>query len=119
MSARTCPECGGMVASTITTCPHCGHFMPADGQPYQNTIVAENPHTSIAWCIISVLLFWPLGVIAFIYYFKSDNCWQRGDQAGAERNGRDSIRFAKYSVWFLIITVLLGISIPFCVLAIL
>ena len=117
MSARTCPECGGLVASTINTCPHCGHFMAGDGQPQQSAISVENPHTSIAWCIISVLLFWPLGVIAFIYYFKSDNCWEKGDQAGAERNGRASLRFAKYSVWFLIITILLGISIPFCILS--
>lgn len=98
MSARTCPECGGLVASTINVCPHCGHFMPTDSTTQRPIITTENPHNSIAWCIIATILFWPLGIVAFIYYFKSDSCWQAGNQSGAELYGRNSIRFAKLSI---------------------
>ena len=97
MSARNCPECGGLVASTINVCPHCGYSMSAGGAKYANA-TAENPYNSIVWCIISVLLFWPLGVAAIIYYFKSDSCWQVGNQQGAELYGRRSISFAKWSI---------------------
>ena len=110
MSARNCPECGGLVASTIDTCPHCGHYMPVDGGAQQAPVVGDNPHTSLVWCIVAVFLFWPLSLVSFYYYFKSYDCWLKRDQAGAERNGYESIRFAKYSVWAFVISLVLGFS---------
>ena len=93
--------------------------MPTDDEPKREPVVVENPHTSIAWSIISVFLFWPLGIISFIYYFKSDQAWSMGNQSVAERNGRDSIRFAKYSVWALVICIVLGVSFPFFLISLL
>lgn len=117
MSARRCSECGGLVASTINVCPHCGHYMPAEGSTQQRANLGENPYTSLAWCIISLLFFWPLGIVAFIYYFKSDNCWNVGNQAGAEQYGKQSIRFARLTVWLFVITIVLGMCVPFCIVS--
>lgn len=38
MAARNCPECGGLVASTINVCPHCG-FILNDGISRKSLIV--------------------------------------------------------------------------------
>lgn len=104
------------MASTINVCPNCGHFMPTDGAAQQRVNLGENPHISIVWCVLSVLFFWPLGIVAFIYYFKSDNSWHVGNQQAAELYGRNSIRFAKLSVWLFVIAIVLGMCVPFCVL---
>lgn len=105
MAARICPECGGLVASTISRCPHCGYilegpFGSAESCNAQNCGV--NPYNSIGWSIVSLLLFWPCGIASLIYYFKSDNRWQAGDGATAEQYGRSSVRWAKASLWILL-----------------
>lgn len=106
MAARNCPECGGLVASTINVCPHCG-FILNDGisrkslnRGYKEQ--SPNPYTSLVWSIVSLVLFWPCGVVSLVYYFKSDTSWQSGDQFYAEQYGKNSITWAKVPLWIML-----------------
>lgn len=105
MTARTCPECGGLVASTINTCPHCGyHYSNFVNNNYtQNTSCqGSNPYTNITPSIIALILFWPLGVVSFIFYFLSFSCWYNGNEDGAKSYGTTSIRCARVGIWIAI-----------------
>lgn len=120
MSARNCPECGGLVASTINVCPHCGYrfegavndYKSSDNTP-KSAPRGENPYNSIAWGIISLILFWPCGIVSLIYYLKSDSSWCNGDVAGAQASGATSIRWAKASIWIAVISIVISLLIFF------
>jgi hypothetical protein len=104
MSARTCPECGGLVASTIHVCPHCGYHI--DGSAYASTAHrGANPYNSIVWSIVALFIFWPCGLVSLIYYLKSDSSWCSGDAVGAQTTGATSIRWAKSTVCIIVISV--------------
>ena len=104
MTARPCPECGGLVASTINQCPHCGYNIGvADGSPRMER--SENPYNSLAYVIIAIILFWPLGLISLYYHVKSDDRWSAGDVKGAELYGGNSRRFANIAI-YLVLTLL-------------
>lgn len=111
MTARPCPECGGLVASTISHCPHCGHQLGSDMQ--HSTTEGENPHSSLARVVIAIILFWPFGLVSLYYYIKSDDRWDCGNKAGAELYGRYSRRFAKYAIYAVLIAFVIGIFFPF------
>lgn len=65
MTARQCPECGGLVASTIEACPHCGHIM--SNVTCDASSRGENPYNSLGWVILAIFLFWPLGLVSLYY----------------------------------------------------
>lgn len=114
MSARNCPECNGLVASTINVCPHCGYCFDntsGDGSTTKYVNRGANPYNSIAWSIVSLILFWPCGIVSLIYYLQSDSRWCNCDIAGAETNGATSIRWAKASVWIAVISFVLAVLI--------
>lgn len=104
MSARNCPECGGLVASTIDVCPHCGYRF-VDSSTYdtapKSAYRGVNRFNSIGWCIVAMILFWPCGLVSFIYYFKSDQCFNSGDMDGAEYYGSVSLKWAKSTLWLM------------------
>ena len=103
MSARNCPECGGLVASTINVCPHCGHRFEETATTVNR---GANPYNSIAWSIVSLFFFWPCGIVSLIYYLKSDSSWCNGDYVGAQTNGATSIRWAKATVWIMVLFII-------------
>lgn len=124
MAAKVCQECGGLVASSLSVCPHCGH--PVDGsmntgQPYGNTSgygnaghrlrETVNPYNSIGWPIVALLLFWPCAIASFIYYFQSNDEWNRGNDQGARLLGESSKKWGKAALWIFIIPFVLLIFI--------
>lgn len=111
MTARQCPECGGLVASTIEACPHCGHIMSNVAQDASSR--GENPYNSLGWVILAIFLFWPLGLVSLYYHIKSEDNWDRGKVAIAEMYGKYSRRFAKYSVYAVLVALAIGIFLPF------
>lgn len=111
MTARQCPECGGLVASTIEACPHCGHIM--SNVTCDASSRGENPYNSLGWVILAIFLFWPLGLVALYYHIKSEDNWDRGNQTLAASNGASSRRFAKYSVYAVLVALAIGIFLPF------
>ncbi len=113
MTARPCPECGGLVASTISRCPHCGHLLDSDNSTPKSRSIENNPNTSLARVVLAIILFWPLGLVSLYYYIKSDDRWDYGDDKGAELYGRYSRRFAKYAIYAVLVTLVVGIFFPF------
>ena len=109
MAARNCTECGGLVASTINVCPHCGyqledelnHKNSTNNTP-QSRSRGENPYNSIAWSIISLIFCWPFGLVSIIYCLKSDSSWCSGDDFSARHYGKTSILWAKIPLWILL-----------------
>lgn len=106
MAARNCPECGGLVASTINVCPHCGFIFndSTPSSPSTNTRNGQspNPYTSLVWSIVALVLFWPAGVVSLVYYFKSDTSWEDGNIFYAEHYGKTSVTWAKVPVWIML-----------------
>lgn len=120
MAARTCPECNGLVASTIDVCPHCGYRFNAETRETSKQTQSRgvNPYNSLVWSIVG-LVFVPLfGLISIIFYLMSDGRWNAGDAAEAERYGRWSIQFVKVPllvvlalmVFFFIFILIMGLS---------
>ena len=116
MTARNCPECNGLVASTIDICPHCGYRFGAEPKSAQARGV--NPYNSLVWSVVG-LIFVPLfGLISIIFYLMSDGRWSTGDAAEAERYGRWSIQFVKIPILvfiafiaiFLLFILIMGLS---------
>ena len=119
MTARPCPECGGLVASTIDRCPHCGYIFTSATTNQQQRVSTENPHNSLGWVILAIFLFWPLGLVSLYYHLKSDDQWEHGRASLAEMYGASARRFAKYSVYAVLIAIAIGIFTPLIFLGIL
>ena len=115
------------MASSLTVCPHCGFIMDdtmnagatntsgySAGPRYRSS---TNPHNSIGWPIVALLLFWPCAIASFIYYFKSDEEWNRGNDQGAHHFGELSNKWGKASLWIFIIPVILLIIFIIALLA--
>ena len=109
MAARNCPECGGLVASTINVCPHCGYQLEDTLSPENsknNTPKGaprgENPYNSIALSIVAFIFCWPFGLVSIIYCIKSDSSWCSGDDFYARHYGKTSILWAKIPLWILL-----------------
>ena len=118
MTARPCPECGGLVASTLNQCPHCGyHIGIADSSPKMER--GENPYNSLAYVILAIILFWPLGLVSLYYHIKSDDKWAVGNRAVAELYGNNARRFAKYSIYAVILFLILGLFVPMTLICVL
>lgn len=116
MTARNCPECNGLVASTIDICPHCGYRFGAEPKSTQTRGI--NPYNSLVWSVVG-LIFVPLfGLISIIFYLMSDGRWSAGNAAEAERYGRWSIQFVKIPILafiafiaiFLLFILIMGLS---------
>ena len=99
------------MASTINHCPHCGHFV--GGAESTSTMErGENPYNSLAYVILAIILFWPFGLVSLYYHIKSDDKWAMGNRALAEIYGSNARRFAKYSIYAVLLLLLLGVCIP-------
>lgn len=123
MAARVCSECGGLVASSLSVCPHCGFVIGrADGvrdDPHDNYTYANqntqsrcftpNPHNNIMWPILSLFFFWPCAIGSLIYYIKSDQAWNAGNAQLARHYGESSNRWGRASLWIVVISIVLFI----------
>lgn len=120
MAARVCNECGGLVASSLSVCPHCGHILGRtmnEGQTSSNTSDygpagqqprgSVNPYNSLGWPIVALILFWPCAIASFIYYAKSDEEWGRGNVADAQHYGQLSKKWGKATIWIYIVPLIL------------
>lgn len=115
MAARNCPECGGLVASTINVCPHCGYQLEStfNTDTFTNNSPrgasrGENPYNSIALSIIALIFCWPFGLVSIIYCLKSDSSWCSGDDFYARHYGNTSLLWAKIPLWVLLGIICLG-----------
>jgi hypothetical protein len=65
------------------------------------------PNNYLAWSIVSVILFWPLGIAAIINATKVDPAWQMGNAALAQEHSHKAKMFSIIAtiigaVWFVI-----------------
>ena len=117
MAARVCSECGGLVASSLSVCPHCGYFIGrSDGgcdEPQANHIqssgaqqrfITSNPHNNVVWPILSFFFFWPCAIGSLIYFVKSDQAWNAGNAELARRYGESSGGWGRASLWVVVIS---------------
>lgn len=135
MAARVCSECGGLVASSISVCPHCGHFV---GQPTNNTQqnpgmntnaqfggaynncampnnhFVPNPHNNILWTILAFFLFWPCAIGALIYYIKSDQAWNNSNAGMAQHYAMLSSKWGKASIWLIVTCIIFLVALAGC-----
>ena len=114
MPARNCPECDGLVSSTINVCPHCGYsFVNVDVIKERNYVnMGTNPYNSLFMSVVTLILFWPCGLVSLIYYFKSDRCWEMGNEEGAKSYGKSSMRWA-LSIFIILILLFFLVVISF------
>lgn len=94
MAARNCPSCGRLVAASLEHCPHCGYRVGAM-QATAPQFRGPNPHNSIFWIVMAVLFFWPFAIPSAIYYSKSDNAWNVGNEDLARHYGDKGKRWGK------------------------
>lgn len=129
MAARVCSECGGLVASSLSMCPHCGYAIGrSDGvQDEYNSNYSQannyarpenyglNPHNNILWPVIALVFFWPCAIGSLIYYIKSDQAWNVGNAALARSYGESSAKWGHASIWIVIIILIFTIACFACV----
>lgn len=131
MAARVCSECGGLVASSLSVCPHCGYAIGrSDGvQDEYNSNYSQannnarpenyglNPHNNILWPVIALVFFWPCAIGSLIYYIKSDQAWNVGNDALARSYGDSSRSWGKASLWLVVISIIFAVLFFLCALA--
>ena len=52
------------------------------------------PNNYLAWSIVSIFLFWPLGIAAIINATKVDPAWQMGNAAMAQEHSNKAKKFS-------------------------
>jgi hypothetical protein len=52
------------------------------------------PNDYLAWSIVSIILFWPLGIAAIINATKVDPAWQMGNAAMAQEHSNEAKMFS-------------------------
>ena len=52
------------------------------------------PNNYLAWSIVSIFLFWPLGIAAIINATKVDPAWQMGNAAMAQEHSNKAKMFS-------------------------
>ena len=105
-------------AASVTTPYGQGPQHPYGQQPYgapQTGYPAPGgvkPNNYLAWSIVSIFLFWPLGIAAIINATKVDPAWQIGNAATAQEHSNKAemysmiatISAAVYSViWYILV----------------
>lgn len=108
------------MASSLSVCPHCGHILGRtmnEGQASSNTSDygpagqqprgSVNPYNSLGWPIVALILFWPCAIASFIYYFQSNDEWNRGNVADAQHYGQLSKKWGKATIWIYIVPLIL------------
>ena len=82
--------------------PQMGYPAAADG---------VKPYNFLAWSIVSIILFWPLGIAAITNATKVDPAWQMGNAAMAQEHSNKAKMFSMiatiigtvwYFIWFII-----------------
>ena len=124
MAARVCSECGGLVASSLSVCPHCGYFIGrSDGgcdepqanynsyghQGAQPRCTMPNPHNNILWPIVALVFFWPCAIGSLIYFVKSDQAWNAGNAELARSYGQMSNKWGIASILVIAILFVLAV----------
>jgi hypothetical protein len=81
-------------------------FTPAAAYPlpppeYRPVLTAEGPITSqTGWAITAIVLFWPLGIAAYLASIKVVPALMMGDYASAER---ESLRVKRFGIWAIVV----------------
>jgi Interferon-induced transmembrane protein len=71
------------------------------------------PSNYLAWSVVSIFLFWPLGIAAIINATKVDPAWRMGNAAMAQENSNKAKMFSMIAtiigtVWFFILFIIDG-----------
>ena len=68
MSLLNCPECGGLLSTEATTCPHCGYPLRKGGIGGVFHAIAQIPCFIAGLILIFIVLFIAL-LLLDVYYF--------------------------------------------------
>jgi predicted secreted protein len=87
--------------ASVTTPYGQGPQQPYGQQPYGAPQMGYpaapggvKPNNYLAWSIVSIILFWPLGIAAIINATKVDPAWQMGNAAMAQEHSNKAKRFS-------------------------
>jgi predicted secreted protein len=87
--------------ASVTTPYGQGPQQPYGQQPYgalqmgyPAAAVGVKPNNYLAWSIVSIFLFWPLGIAAIINATKVDPAWQMGNAAMAQEHSNKAKMFS-------------------------
>jgi Interferon-induced transmembrane protein len=90
------------IQGAIVTTPYGqGPQQPYGQQPYGAPQMGYpaapggvKPNNYLAWSIVSIILFWPLGIVAIINATKVDPAWQMGNAAMAQEHSNKAKMFS-------------------------
>ena len=88
---------GASVTTPYGQGPQQPYGQQPDGAPQMGYPAAPGgvkPNNYLAWSIISIILFWPLGIAAIINATKVDPTWQMGNAAMAQEHSNKAKMFS-------------------------
>ena len=95
------PQLQQIQGASVTTPYGQGPQQPYGQQPYGAPQMAYpaapggvKPSNYLAWSIVSIILFWPLGIAAIINATKVDPAWQMGNAAMAQEHSNKAKMFS-------------------------
>ncbi|MEV5237719.1 CD225/dispanin family protein [Streptomyces cinnamoneus] len=99
------------------TAPQPGSWQPPPGSPQQQGAWQQprqpyyapppRPANHLVWAIISILLFWPLGIPAVVFASQVNTKYALGDYAGAEDSSGKAKLFSLISTVIAVIGIVL------------
>jgi Interferon-induced transmembrane protein len=95
------PQLQQIQGASVTTPYGQGPQQPHGQQPcgapqmgYPAAPGGVKPYNYLAWSIVSIFLFWPLGIAAIINATKVDPAWQMGNAAMAQEHSNKAKMFS-------------------------
>jgi hypothetical protein len=96
--------------------PAHGQYPPYGQQPVYGQI-APIPDKHIGWVVAAFLLFLPTGIFALLESNKVDECWRRGDVAGALRASENTKKIGQWTLYislaFYVLSCVIACVVPF------
>lgn len=68
-----------------------------------------NPHVSLGWSIVAIILYWPCAVVSLVLRVLSTKAWKSGNEESAEKLGNYSRYVAMASIVVFIIGFVIGL----------
>lgn len=84
-------------------------LLHSQSQPIQPPTL-KKPNSFLIWSIITILLCWPLGILAIIYSLKVDSWWKAGMAKEAYKASKRAKICCLLCLAFYVITILIGLS---------
>lgn len=91
--------------------PSAGYGRPGGPRPaYGPPSGARPPKSHLAWAIVSIFLFWPLGIPAVVFAAQVNGRFAAGDVAGAEDSSSKARLFALIATIIAVIGLVLAVA---------